>query len=272
MERLSNFLHEEGTNYAKFPELASYFALPYINGQTAISHPLLDVIRKVYTKTLLVGINIFWNQTNHNSIVLQEEWTNDLERQWIKLFNLSVHHFHGFDEERIEKKIKSHVRLKEKFIKLKEDHKLLLGYCTNNTDKWNILLTNNCFCTCAKSDLSTRLVTALEDALRGEAACDLETFEYYNQEIKNMSDNLQESRVSSIINLLFLLFDKEVCIHLVLFLFCRTQRDSNGRRALWKNPRLRKLLIRKLRLSSIFIISPLLCNIVISTISILVQK
>ena len=59
MERLSNFLHEEGTNYAKFPELASYFALPYINGQTAISHPLLDVIRKVYTKTLLVGINIF---------------------------------------------------------------------------------------------------------------------------------------------------------------------------------------------------------------------
>lgn len=48
LERLSCFLREEGTSYAKFPELASYFALPYIiNTEMPISHPIVENVRQV---------------------------------------------------------------------------------------------------------------------------------------------------------------------------------------------------------------------------------
>lgn len=46
MQRLSNFLHEDGTSYSKFPELAPYFALPYITGN---DHPIVADIQTVST-------------------------------------------------------------------------------------------------------------------------------------------------------------------------------------------------------------------------------
>ena len=47
-------------------------------------------------------------------------------------------------------------------------------------------------------DLASSLITALENSLNGsETKCTLETFEYYNQEIKTLSDGLEESKVST---------------------------------------------------------------------------
>ena len=45
MGRLTSFLQENGTKYSKFPELAPYFAIPYIRDNA--DHPLLADIRKV---------------------------------------------------------------------------------------------------------------------------------------------------------------------------------------------------------------------------------
>lgn len=43
-ERLARFLHEDGTRYSKFPELAPYFALPYIKES---NHPIITDIQSV---------------------------------------------------------------------------------------------------------------------------------------------------------------------------------------------------------------------------------
>jgi len=106
---------------------------------------------------------------------------------------MSIHHYHGFDEKKLEKKFKSHNRLKNKHVQLRSDHKMLLGYfplyCTPG--KYSIKIY-------VFTDLATKLVTALEDSLRGEMSCDLETFECYNQEIKNLSDSLEENKQVSL--------------------------------------------------------------------------
>lgn len=44
-EKFANFLMEEGPNYSQFPQLAPYFALPYIVNNP--NHLLLVEIRKV---------------------------------------------------------------------------------------------------------------------------------------------------------------------------------------------------------------------------------
>lgn len=45
MDKLSLFLQQDGSSYSKFPQLAPFFALPYIKDN--IEHPLLVDIRKV---------------------------------------------------------------------------------------------------------------------------------------------------------------------------------------------------------------------------------
>ena len=40
---------------------------------------------------------------------------------------MQIHHYHGFDESKIERLNTSSLKLKRKFSKLKEDHKILLG-------------------------------------------------------------------------------------------------------------------------------------------------
>ena len=45
MDKLSLFLQQDGSSYSKFPELAPFFALPYIKSNA--EHPLILDIRKV---------------------------------------------------------------------------------------------------------------------------------------------------------------------------------------------------------------------------------
>jgi len=58
-ERLARFLHEDGTRYSKFPELAPYFALPYIKES---NHPIIaDIQSVIITLTILFLISIMMN-------------------------------------------------------------------------------------------------------------------------------------------------------------------------------------------------------------------
>ena len=50
MDKLSHFLQQDGSSYSKFPQLAPFFALPYIKNN--VEHPLIVDIRKVLFKWL----------------------------------------------------------------------------------------------------------------------------------------------------------------------------------------------------------------------------
>lgn len=119
MEGFADFLRENGADYAKFPELAPYFALPYIINNP--DHYLVVDIRKVLEATFLYEIfmNLDW--------LIQDEWARMLELEWKDVLKTMIHHNHGFDERLIKRQLRSHASLKEKFLKLKKDHKLLLG-------------------------------------------------------------------------------------------------------------------------------------------------
>ncbi|XP_046654771.1 lisH domain-containing protein ARMC9-like [Daphnia pulicaria] len=103
--------------------------------------------------------------------ILKDEWVQHLKTQWKDYLEKRITHIHGDDKIRLEQQNRKYFNLKAKFTKLKDDHKSLL-------------------------DLATRLVAALEESIRGDTKCSLETFENYNQQIMIYSHSLLKTNIS----------------------------------------------------------------------------
>lgn len=63
--------------------------------------------------------------------IQKEEWVQNLRTMWKVLWEKRFTHIHGVDKIRLEKQSRKYQHLKDKFVKLKEDHKSLLGITLN---------------------------------------------------------------------------------------------------------------------------------------------
>lgn len=99
---------------------------------------------------------------------------------------------HGDDKIKLKRQSAKYRLLKEKFLKLKDDHKSLLGNSCLLKRFDLIAHLNRSHLILSKTDLATRLVGALEESLQGESKCSVEAFENYNQQIMTYSQSLEK--------------------------------------------------------------------------------
>ena len=64
-------------------------------------------------------------------VTSQSEWVDSLEHDWMDWLRKRIHYNHTAGAEILRSRAQNYVRLKEKYCKLKEDHKMLIGQLFN---------------------------------------------------------------------------------------------------------------------------------------------